>query len=196
MLPLDADRFAIMVADVSGHGAPAAIVMAMIRAVLHTYPGLPDDPPAVLHHINRHFRYLWNTPMYATAVFAVLDVGRRTIRTCSAGHPPPLLSRAQHAAPLPVENAIALLFGDLGDVRCAEQTLRQGDRILFYTDGVTDRRAPDDSMFDWECLAAALAKLDALEAAAIVEHLIAQLDAFASGVEPDDDQTLLLVGIE
>ena len=52
------DRFGILVADVSGHGAPAAIVMAMIRAVVHAYPGVADDPPALLHYINRHFQFL------------------------------------------------------------------------------------------------------------------------------------------
>ncbi|MGH9370728.1 MAG: response regulator, partial [Vicinamibacterales bacterium] len=62
VLDLGSDRYGVMVADVSGHGAPAAIVMAMIRAVLHTHPS-PDDPPAVLHHLNRHFRYLWETAM-------------------------------------------------------------------------------------------------------------------------------------
>lgn len=67
VLPLGADRFGIMVADVSGHGAPAAIVMAMIRAVVHTYPREADDPPAVLHHINRHFRFLWDICWLATA---------------------------------------------------------------------------------------------------------------------------------
>ena len=77
VLPLGDDRFGILVADVSGHGAPAAIVMAMIRAVVHTYPGVADDPPAVLHYINRHFQFLWDTPMYATAVYAVLDAGAR-----------------------------------------------------------------------------------------------------------------------
>ena len=82
VLPLGGDRFGIMVADVSGHGAPAAIVMAMIRAVVHTYPGVPDDPPAVLRYINRHFRFLWDTSMYATAVYAVLDAGTRDAAAC------------------------------------------------------------------------------------------------------------------
>ena len=73
VLPLDADRFALVVADVSGHGASAAIVMAMIRAVLHA-DDAPHDPEALLHHLNRHFRYLWTTAMFATAVVAVIDV--------------------------------------------------------------------------------------------------------------------------
>ena len=77
VLPLGGDRFGILVADVSGHGAPAAIVMAMIRAVVHTYPGVADDPREVLHYINRHFQFLWDTPMYATAVYAVVDAEAR-----------------------------------------------------------------------------------------------------------------------
>jgi sigma-B regulation protein RsbU (phosphoserine phosphatase) len=134
--------------------------------------------------------------LYASAVFAVLDAERRTIRASRAGHPPPLLSRSRTVEALPVEPALALLFDELGDVPCSEHSLGRGDRILFYTDGVTDRRAPDDSMFEDESLAAALASLDTLPPAEIREHLVARLDAFASGIEPDDDQTLLLVAID
>ncbi len=196
VLPIGPHRFAVVVADVSGHGAPAAIVMAMIRAVLHSYPGTPDDPPTVLNHINRHFRYLWETAMFATAVFAVFDAETHTVRLSTAGHPLPLLIRAMQAEPMVVENSPALLFGEFGDVPCAERTVRPGDRVVFYTDGITDRRAPDDSMYDEERLSAALARLGARPSEAVVEELIAQVDSFASGVEPDDDQTLLVVGIE
>ena len=95
VLDLGDGRYGIIVADVSGHGAPAAIVMAMIRAVVHTYPGIADDPPAVLHHLNRHFRYLWDTAMFATGIYAVLDATRRVLRLGLAGfgfcryHSPP-----------------------------------------------------------------------------------------------------------
>jgi sigma-B regulation protein RsbU (phosphoserine phosphatase) len=196
VLAIGPERFAVIVADVSGHGAPAAIVMAMIRAVLHTYPGTPEDPPTVLHYINRHFRYLWDTAMFATAVFAIVDAERRTVRLSSAGHPPPLLVRSGHVEALRVTNAIALLFDDLGDVPCVEQTLEPGDRVLFYTDGTTDRRAPDGSMYEVDRMIATLGRLGPLPPGALVDQLIAELNAFASGLEPDDDQTLLLVGVE
>jgi phosphoserine phosphatase RsbU/P len=195
VLTLDPHRFAIFVADVSGHGAPAAIVMAMIRAVLHTYPGLPDEPPAVLRYINHHFRYLWDTSMFATALCAVLDLERRTLRVSSAGHPVPLMLRSQQVEGLPVENTCALFFTDLGDVPCTEHPLRSGDRLLFYTDGVTDRRAPDDSMFERDRLGATLVRLGSLQPPVLVDHLVAELESFAAGVEPDDDQTLLLVAL-
>lgn len=195
VLDLGDGRFGIIVADVSGHGAPAAIVMAMIRAVVHTYPGVADDPPALLHYLNRHFRYLWDTAMFATGIYAVLDANRRVLRLSCAGHPAPLLIRGNAVAPVPVESAIALLWNELGDVACVEHAVQSGDRIVFFTDGITDRQAPDETMYEGERLASALASLGALDPRAIVDRTMAGLDVFARGHEPDDDQTLLVVGI-
>jgi sigma-B regulation protein RsbU (phosphoserine phosphatase) len=195
VLPLEGDRFAIMVADVSGHGAPAAIVMAMIRAVLHTFPGEAGDPPAVLHHINRHFRFLWDTAMYATAIYGVLDAGRGTFRVSSAGHPLPLIVRHGHeVAPVALDNVMCLLWNELGDVPCVEQALHAGDRLVFYTDGITERQG-QNGMYDPERLTAALARVGRQTPAKIVEELVADVAAFAGGHEADDDQTLLVVGL-
>ncbi len=186
-----------MVADVSGHGAPAAIVMAMIRAVLHTHPGVPDDPPAVLHHINRHFRFLWDTAMYATAVYAVLDAAHGTVRLSSAGHPLPLWLRPGRAViPVPIDTARCLLWDELREVPCVEQALGPGDRLAFYTDGITDRQAHDGSMYDAERFSAALTLIGASAPAEIVRQIVAELDHFAAGQEPDDDQTLLVAGTD
>jgi sigma-B regulation protein RsbU (phosphoserine phosphatase) len=197
IVPLGADRFGLMVADVSGHGAPAAIVMAMIRAVLHTHPGPPNDPPSVLHYINRHFRFLWDTAMYATAVYAVLDAGAGTLRLSSAGHPPPLLLRpGERAQVLPVETTTCLLWDELRDVPCVEHRVRAGDRLVFYTDGITERQAPLEVMYDPDQFAAALTRIGAAAPAAIVQAIVAELDRFAAGHEPDDDQTLVVAGID
>jgi serine phosphatase RsbU (regulator of sigma subunit) len=195
VLPLSGDRFGIMVADVSGHGAPAAIVMAMIRAVLHTYPGEASDPPAVLHYINRHFRFLWDTAMYATAVYGVLDAGRGTLRVSSAGHPLPLLVRGgREVSPVALDTVMCLLWDELGDVPSVELALQPGDRIVFYTDGITERSG-QDGMYDPERLTAALALAGTRTPDEIVHHLVSDLNTFAGGHEPDDDQTLLIVGI-
>ncbi len=195
VLDLGDGRFGVIVADVSGHGAPAAIVMAMIRAVVHSYPGVPEDPPAVLHHLNRHFRYLWDTAMFATGIYAVLDTNRRVLRASCAGHPAPFLIRHGAASPLPIEPVLALLWNELGDVPCVECALQSGDRVVFFTDGITDRQAPDETMFEDDRLRATLSPFDGLDPRAIVDRTMAELDAFARGHEPDDDQTLLVVGI-
>jgi len=196
VLDLGGERFAIMVADVSGHGAPAAIVMAMIRAVLHTYPGIADDPPPVLNHINRHFRYIWDTAMFATAIYAVVDAARRTIRVSCAGHPRPFLVRpGQGAAELALEATMLLLMADLGEVPCVEHALLPGDRLVFYTDGITERQTAGGAMYDEDRLRSVLGDACALSPAAIAKRVIADVEAFADGEEPADDQTLVVVGI-
>lgn len=196
VLDLGGDRFAVVVADVSGHGAPAAIVMAMIRAVLHAHPGSAGDPSAVLGYINRHFRYLWGGAMFATAIFAVVDAAQRTLRLACAGHPPPLLARhGQDVSPLPVDATMPLLLTDLADIPASEHQLRPGDRVLLYTDGVTDRHAPDGAMYDVDRLMSTFGGVRTLEPAAMVDLLVADVESFAGGVEPDDDQTLVLIGI-
>ncbi|MEQ1757261.1 MAG: SpoIIE family protein phosphatase [Vicinamibacterales bacterium] len=199
VLDLGSGRYGVLVADVSGHGAPAAIVMAMLRTAVH---GLAqrDDPAAVLGQINEHFRYLWGGGMFATAFYAVLDVPNRTLRASCAGHPPPLLvrqsARGAVLVPLPVDAVRPLLLMDLGDVPVSEYALEPEDRILLYTDGITDRDSSDGSMFDETRLVSALARAAALEPGAMVNQLVADLDAFADGQEPHDDQTLLLVRIK
>jgi phosphoserine phosphatase RsbU/P len=196
VIPIGPHQFGVIVADVSGHGAPAAIVMAMIRAVLHTFPGSPVHPPAVMNHINRHFQFLWDTAMFATAIYGVLDVQRRTWRSTCAGHPTPLLVRAGHGvSALPSERTQMLLFSDLEAVGCNEQALHPGDRIVLYTDGITDRAAPDGTLFEEDGLIAALDRVAPYAPASIVERLMIDLEAFAGGLEPDDDQTLLVIGM-
>ena len=197
VLQLSGNRLGVFVADVSGHGAPSAIVMAMIRSVLHTYPGMPDDPPLVLRYINRHFEYLWDTPMYATAIYAVFDMSKRTLRLSSAGHPPPLVVRpGGNVEPSNVDTAMCLLWNELNDVPCAEHPLMPGDRWMFFTDGLTDRVSPDGTMFDLERLSASLGRHGRGKPQEIVTAIVNELDEFSGGVEPDDDQTLLIVGYD
>ena len=68
VFPLPDGQFGVIVADVSGHGAPSAIVMAMIRAAVHAFPGFACDPAEMIRYLNRHFEFLWESPMFATAV--------------------------------------------------------------------------------------------------------------------------------
>jgi serine phosphatase RsbU (regulator of sigma subunit) len=196
VLPIDDHRFAIVVADVSGHGAPAAIVMAMIRAVLHTCGAILHDPVAVLHHLNRHFEFLWDTAMFATVVYGVLDLERRTWRSIRAGHPPPLLVRPGHpVVPARVGEARMLLFGELASLVAEEQPLACGDRLVLYTDGLTDRQGPDGQFFDADRLAAALERHATDGPVTLVERLVVEVEVFTGGREADDDQTVLVVGL-
>lgn len=197
VLPLYGDRIGILVADVSGHGAPAAIVMAMIRAVVHSYPGVPDDPPKLLRYINAHFDFLWETPMYATAIYAVVDPATKTMKMSSAGHPPPLRARGDGTVEsVPLETAMCVLWQEMDTIPCLEVPLTKGDRWLFFTDGITDRQSPDGTMFDVDRLSATFAQHRGAKPREIVAGITAELDRFAAGQEPDDDQTLVIAAVE
>jgi phosphoserine phosphatase RsbU/P len=133
--------------------------------------------------------------MYATAAYGVLDASRGTLRVASAGHPLPLLVRNGQVTPVSVDTVMCLLWNELGDVPCADVPLRSGDRVVFYTDGITDRQGPNGDMYDADRLVSVLGRVGSLEPADIVLAIGDDLAAFSEGTEPDDDQTLLVVGL-
>jgi phosphoserine phosphatase RsbU/P len=196
VLELGDGRYGVFVADVSGHGAHAAIVMAMIRAVVHTYPAAGFDPASVLQHVNRHFAYLWETPMFATAVCGVIDERAASMTLVCAGHHVPLLLRGGRVTPLPVDATLMLLMFELPHIPQTSVRLQPGDRILLYTDGVTERSGPDDEMYDVDRLQAALAASGAADAETTLDAIVRDVDGFADGCEANDDQTLLLVAVD
>src|SRR5262249_19184966 len=108
---------------------------------------------------------------------------------------PPLLARKSGGvARLPVDSVVPLLLMELGDVPNTTCRFDAGDRLLLYTDGIIEREAPDGTMFEEDRLTAALEKVAALKPRAVIDLLVADLDAFAAGQEPRDDQTLVIVG--
>jgi len=195
VIQIDADRFALVVVDVSGHGARAAIVMAMMRAVIHSLPCGLADPACVLQHLNRHFQFLWDTSMFATAIVAVLNARSRVLQVSSAGHMPPLRMRGTTVTEMPVTNAPLLLWSEIADPSIETISLDPGDRVILYTDGITDRCGPQDSRFDLARVMNSFARNSARDLPAMLAELDRELDAFACTEEPDDDQTVLAVEI-
>jgi phosphoserine phosphatase RsbU/P len=196
VLRLPDGQFGIIVADVSGHGAPAAIVMAMIRAAVHAFPGFACDPAEMVRYLNRHFEFLWESPMFATALCALVDPGDRSVTIACAGHPPPLVLSKGRVRPFPVESTMPVLMMDLPSVPEVRQALMPGDRLLFFTDGVTERHDSADDMFDLPRLMTSLERSADENPDAQVQAVVRDLDAFGGDREPDDDQTLLLMAIE
>jgi phosphoserine phosphatase RsbU/P len=196
VIPIGPHTFGIIVADVSGHGAPAAIVMAMIRAVLHTCHPILGDPIAVLHHLNRHFEFLWDTAMFATAVYGVLDLERGVWRSIRAGHPPPVLVRSgERVTSVRSGESRMLLFGEMGELAAEAQPLASGDRLVLYTDGLTDRQGPDGQLYDIDRLSATLEHAVDRSPTALLDRVVADVEAFTGGREAEDDQTLLVIGL-
>jgi sigma-B regulation protein RsbU (phosphoserine phosphatase) len=115
------------------------------------------------------------------------------IRLSSAGHPPPLVIRDGQVAPFPAINGPLLFWGEIEESVVVEERLRPGDRVVFYTDGITDRIGSGDTRFDTPRLMETFSRASRLDLPAMVDALSTDLDAFAAGEEPDDDQTVLAI---
>jgi phosphoserine phosphatase RsbU/P len=124
-----------------------------------------------------------------------VDAERRELHWACAGHPLPLLVReGTPVAPLAVDAVTPLLMMPLDHVPTARAMLAQGDRVVFYTDGITERLDGQEHMYETERLVTLLDRSSGVPATALVERVIADVSAFAAGHEPEDDQTLVVVG--
>ena len=98
--PLPDDKWGILIADVSGHGTPAAVLMAITHSIVHSYPGPPAPPERMLQFVNEKLtsRYTSSSDSFVTALYAVYDPSRRHLVYASAGHNPPRLQRKSDAS--------------------------------------------------------------------------------------------------
>jgi len=195
---LDDKRYGILIADVSGHGSPAAVHMAITHTLAHTRPHHTIDPAEVLRYVNHHLarRYTSSGGTFVTAFFAVYNAEARTMSYASAGHPPPRVKRCSDGTLFSLDGDTGVPLGILPDETYPEHevALNVGDQIIFYTDGITEAFNPRQEMFT-------AARLDeviencALTAQGLIDETLAKLDAFTAGREADDDRTLIVAKI-
>jgi sigma-B regulation protein RsbU (phosphoserine phosphatase) len=147
-IPADQERIGILVADVSGHGVPAALIASMVKVAIHSVIPCAHDPGAVLRGLNRVLSGQLRGQFISTA-YLWLDTGDRTMRYSAAGHPPLLRWRQGQLEHI---ESNGLLFGvrqAYDDYPVCTMPLHAGDRFLLYTDGVTEpENAYGDSFGD------------------------------------------------
>jgi len=196
--PLTGDRTGFLIADVSGHGSPAAVVMAMLRVLLHTATAPLEPPERVLAGINARIREFTLREQFVTACYSVLDATSASITYALAGHNPPLLVRARTGAIEMFENPSGLPLGAFeGTVftACTAQ-LEPGDTALFYTDGLTEAMNARGEMFGEERMRELLLRHRCESAERIRDVLLRAMHAHEAGAAQADDVTLIVVRAE
>jgi sigma-B regulation protein RsbU (phosphoserine phosphatase) len=191
ILSLPEEQWGLFVADVSGHGTPAAVVMAMIHTLLHAFPGPPLPPAHVLAHINRHLLAMAPEGMFATAFYGIYDPYYRRLRYSTAGHPSPCLRRRSGEVTTLEETAgLPLGVTDENSWTQRDVTLLAGDTLVLYTDGILEGTNSAGEAFGRSRLDDAL-RLGPLRARPLVEHLERHYRDFCNGLPDMDDRTLL-----
>lgn len=190
-------KWGMFLADVSGHGTPAAVVMAITHAIAHSFPG-PSMPPGVLlEYVNRKLtsRYTGEFGTFVTAFYGVYDPAARTLAYACAGHHMPRLRRESKIIPLPGASGLPLGIEADESYPVANFTLRPGDLLALYTDGITETFGPQRELFGQDRLDQVLA-LDGHTAESMVRTVLSALERFAGDSPPTDDQTLLVIRVE
>lgn len=192
------DRWGVIVADVSGHGAGAATVMAMLQTILHGYHERSRGPAAMLEHANRQLLSKRFEASFVTAFFGVFDERRRAFHYANAGHNRPRLRRASGDVAL-IDGAASLPLGILDEPGYEVGTVEVGvgDTVVLYTDGITEAFAPAPAkeMFGEERLTQALLECSGAPEC-VIDSIHERLYRHTGSMDRADDQTLVAVRVE
>ena len=194
---VDGRRLGILVADVSGHGIPAALVASMVKIALASQADQASDPAAVLAGMSRILRGTMKR-VFVTAAYVFLDAEARTLRYASAGHPPLLVRRGGEGSVEEVrQDAPPLGVLPRAAYRNTELSVALGDRILLYTDGVIEARNGAEEDFGDERLRQLAADGGGAAPDAFADEVLRRLEAWRGRGEGfDDDVTVVVVGLD
>jgi sigma-B regulation protein RsbU (phosphoserine phosphatase) len=196
--PLEGGGWGLFIADVSGHGTPAAVLMAVTHAIAHAKPRAHTPPGALLGYLNERLaRAYTHGGTFVTAFYAVLDPASRTLTFSRAGHNPPRLVRGDRVLPLDGDGGLPLGILNGQVYYQATVTLESGDLLLLYTDGITEAMAPLNNghrqLFGIDRLDNLLVDCSTCTVEDCIGRVRTAVTAFTGNTPPTDDQTLIAI---
>ncbi len=194
-LDFGSGRLGLVLADISGKGMSAALLMANLQANLRGQYALAlEDVPHLLRSVNRLFYKNTETSHYATMFFAVYDDETLRLRYVNCGHNPPVLLRANAEVERLEATATVLGLFEQWDCHVADCKLAPGDVLVIYTDGVSEAGEREDGEgeeFGEERLLAVIRKHQQQSAGEVLDGVLAEVQRFSPD-EQADDMTLIV----
>jgi sigma-B regulation protein RsbU (phosphoserine phosphatase) len=196
---IDTDSIGVAIADVSGKGIPASIVMAMCQTHLKHLIKQKTSPADILKLLNEELLKTMRPGMFVTLSLGIINLKTNSLTIARAGHEAPLFYSPNHKERIfPIEvsgMALGIVPGEIFNEKIEDFTLsfQKDDILVLYTDGVTEMENKKQVEFSADRLMRIIDKTSSKNADAIVADIIERLNDFAEGLEPLDDQTLLLI---
>ena len=194
---LDKDHMFVSVGDVSGKGVPASLFMTVVRTLYRsrTMDGQPLHQ--IMAQINKELCKDNPNVMFVTMVSGIINLRTGTIELCNAGHNPPLImNREGEVRRMNLFSAIPLGIEEYHGYKIEKIQLKPGDRLVLYTDGVTEALNAKGDMYHENRLSEVLHKNRTADVPTLVKKVVDSIHQFAVGVEQTDDITMLILGYQ
>ena len=191
---VDEDHLALVIADVSGKGVPAALFMMMSRMMINDYTSFGLSPAEVLTRVNEKICRNNDKNMFVTVWLGILEISTGKVTAANAGHEYPMLRQPGGVFEKLKDKHGFVLGGMSGKTYTQyEFTLRKGGTLFVFTDGVTEARAPDRKMFREERLIESLNKSPDAPPKELLELVHRDVSEFVGDAPQSDDLTMLAV---
>jgi sigma-B regulation protein RsbU (phosphoserine phosphatase) len=191
--PLDQQHLGIVIADVSGHGVAASLVVVVLKTLLMNAAPFVRTPAMFLEHLNIQLIKMLPESYYLTCFYGILNTASGELRYANCGHPSPFLLRKDAGLQRLQSRGFYLGLDPRLDVEEQSVILQTGDRVILYTDGVTDLRITENESYGEERLAQCLASYSKLPASKLLDSVIYDLREKTAGRVPEDDIALMCV---
>lgn len=193
-ISLDGERFALAIGDVSDHGVPAALFMALTATYLRVEAHSGADPGTVLRAVNRHLLSVNEAGMFVTLLYGILNTKARTFEYARAGHELPLVvSAAGKEIEVDHDQGQPLGLFDEPVLDQARVELPKGSLMALFTDGITDTMNANQERFGTRRFHSALAASVGERARSAVDRVWGEVEDFRGEVEQYDDLTLFIL---
>jgi sigma-B regulation protein RsbU (phosphoserine phosphatase) len=191
------NRLALIVADVSGKGVPAALFMVIAKTLLKNHLQMGESQSEALKNVNNQLFENNDVGMFVTAFIAILDIATGEVEYANAGHNPPLIMRAGERFEM-LEVKPGFVLGGISDIKYAsgKTKLNAGDVLYLYTDGVTEAENEKEELFGEKRMLAAADSARGGSMQNLVEKIRGAIDKFAGDAPQFDDITMLALRYE
>lgn len=192
-VPLPNDRLAVLVADVVGHGAPAALLMARLSASVRFSFASVNDPAEAMRQLNRTLSRDEFDGRFITAAVVILDPSSEIITLVNAGHMPPIVRRADGTV-LEIGAGVTgmpLMIDTDAEYESHDDTLKPGDVMVMFTDGINEAMSADGELYGFERLKKCL---NQPHADIVGQSVIADVQHFIVNRPASDDMCLVCTG--
>ncbi len=195
VIKIGKNGYGFLIADVSGHGVPAALITTMVKVFFYSHSGLDVSSNRVCKEVNKELlKFIGDLDYYVTAFYGILNIETGLFQYTNAGHHPAIVYRTKTEEIIELDTE-GFFIGAIENANYGrgEIIIDEGDKILLFTDGIVEARNKDGEFYEKERLIDFFLKNVNLQPKEFVDKLTKDIDKFCEYQSPSDDRAVLYI---